>query len=88
MQSTVSKSRVTADQIIIGKTYAIWGNLVTSSKQDSDGNVIPEFRKTEITREICDVEKEKKRIRCVCGRVFLIDDDLILEKVRYENYDD
>ena len=66
-------------EVITGKTYRIQGDMENGWW---DGK--PVVHANEITRPISRIGDSK--IYCRCGRVFLINDNLKIEKVSYENY--
>ena len=65
--------------VILGKTYRIQGNMQNGMK---DGK--PFIHPADYTRPIKGISAEK--VFCVCGRVFLIDADLKIERVSWEDY--
>ena len=65
--------------VILGKTYRIQGNMQNGYV---DGQ--PFIHPADYTRPITHISADK--VFCRCGRVFLIDDDLKIEPVSWENY--
>lgn len=62
--------------------YHISGNMMNGHKT-VNGEVIPILEREYITRPIAYIDHEKGRLHCVCGRVFIVDDELELIECSY-----
>jgi len=66
-----------------GNDYHISGNMLNGGRYDEDGNWTPFVHYTEYTRQIISIDFERGLLNCICGRQFLIDDDLNLFECHY-----
>lgn len=73
-----------SDVKLRGNYYRIRGNMINGHHGlDAEGNPIPFIQLADYTRRITGVNHEKGKLYCECGRVFLIDGDLVLEEMSY-----
>ena len=62
--------------------YTIKGNLINGSKL-VNGKWVDNIEKETIIRPIRYIDMEKGLLKCVCGRTFIIDDELQLTEMNY-----
>jgi len=72
------------NQVILSSNdYHISGNMVNGGRYDENGDWTPFVHYAEYTRQIISIDFEKGLLNCICGRQFLIDDNLNLYECHY-----
>jgi hypothetical protein len=87
MSTLKTTNQITVDNIIIGKEYRLQGNTYNGGYTDGLGIFIPHIHKQDVNRPVTYVCSDRKIVYCQCGRQFLIDNELVIEKVGYETYE-
>jgi len=63
--------------------YRVRGNMLNGHTTNEAGVRVPFVEKAEYTRRVKSWDLDKGRMYLECGRVYIIDDDLKLDKMDY-----
>jgi len=63
--------------------YHISGNMLNGGRYDEGGNWTPFVHYAEYTRQIRSIDFGRGLLNCICGRQFIIDDNLNLDECHY-----